>query len=150
MPTAEKPTARRFYLMSHGPSAQLAHADAWANYKAYLAATSLLVPLPPSPPSSPDAWRSIYHRPPTPFASSSSSSDADSELDKSIHNHDPPTSEQDIPAPTSQISSCSCASHLRTLERDLEATKQAVAARDEELVALRRAVTELRLVAMRR
>lgn len=46
IPTAEKPTAKRFYLMSHGPS-EHPSPDAWNNYKAYLKATSLLVPFPP-------------------------------------------------------------------------------------------------------
>ncbi|THH17694.1 hypothetical protein EW146_g3156 [Bondarzewia mesenterica] len=46
IPTAEKPSARRFYLMSLGPRAKEEDAGAWAEYKAYLASTSILVPLP--------------------------------------------------------------------------------------------------------
>ena len=46
VPTAEKPTARRFYLMSHGLNAT--HPDAWKNYKEYLNSVSLLIPLPPA------------------------------------------------------------------------------------------------------
>jgi hypothetical protein len=47
MPTAEKPTARKFYLMSH--SATSTNADGgptWRNYKDYLKETSPLIPLP--------------------------------------------------------------------------------------------------------
>lgn len=42
VPTAEKPQAKRFYLMSHGPTSS--NAQAWANYKTYLKRTSILVP----------------------------------------------------------------------------------------------------------
>ena len=54
VPTAEKPTAKKFYLMSHcaSPHASSESApefpDAWPKYKAYLASTSLLIPLPPA------------------------------------------------------------------------------------------------------
>jgi len=44
IPTAEKPTAKKFYLLSHGPNPQV---GAWYNYKTYLQQTSILVPLPP-------------------------------------------------------------------------------------------------------
>ncbi|KAF8159750.1 hypothetical protein B0H34DRAFT_704665 [Crassisporium funariophilum] len=47
IPTAEKPTAKKFYLMTHGPKAIDATSDAWAQYKAYLKKTSILIPLPP-------------------------------------------------------------------------------------------------------
>ncbi|KAG8895026.1 hypothetical protein FRB99_000802 [Tulasnella sp. 403] len=42
IPTAEKPTAKRYYLMSYGPDAKPEHANAWANYKEYLNRTSVL------------------------------------------------------------------------------------------------------------
>ncbi|KAF9523049.1 hypothetical protein CPB83DRAFT_65255 [Crepidotus variabilis] len=45
VPTAEKPTAKKFYLMSHGPKAN--DAEAWTNYKTYLRRTSILIPFPP-------------------------------------------------------------------------------------------------------
>ncbi|KAI9063762.1 DUF1295-domain-containing protein [Trametes sanguinea] len=67
VPTAEKPVAQKFYAMSYPADAQaqapqssadaleprLAHDDApknaaWANYQAYRAQTSILVPLPPA------------------------------------------------------------------------------------------------------
>lgn len=48
VPTAEKPTAKRFYLLSHGTEAKDEHRDAWAKYKLYLNRTSILVPIPPS------------------------------------------------------------------------------------------------------
>lgn len=47
LPTAEKPTAKKFYLMSHGPNVDEGHAEAWRNYKAYLNRTSILIPIPP-------------------------------------------------------------------------------------------------------
>ncbi|KAB5594495.1 hypothetical protein CTheo_2126 [Ceratobasidium theobromae] len=46
IPTAQKPTARKFFLLSHGPKAT--HINAWPNYQRYLARTSVLIPLPPS------------------------------------------------------------------------------------------------------
>ncbi|TRM65212.1 DUF1295-domain-containing protein [Schizophyllum amplum] len=46
VPTAEKPTGRKFYLMSHGPDAS--SPNAWAKYKAHLHRTSVLIPLPPA------------------------------------------------------------------------------------------------------
>jgi len=56
VPTAEKPTAKKFFLMSHTPAPSSAsqeerapdYPDAWAKYKAYLDSTSILVPLPPT------------------------------------------------------------------------------------------------------
>ncbi|KAL1667863.1 hypothetical protein GGF50DRAFT_124484 [Schizophyllum commune] len=51
VPTAEKPTGRKFYLMSHGPQSEEASSgspDAWTNYKAHLVRTSVLIPLPPA------------------------------------------------------------------------------------------------------
>lgn len=56
IPTAEKPTARRYFLMSHG-SEDPEYPNAWSNYKEYLDSTSLLFPLPPA----------IYRRLPTWF-----------------------------------------------------------------------------------
>lgn len=61
LPTAEKPTAKKFFLMSHSPdndsstqtreasnfSVPEAKNDTWANYKRYLARTSVLIPFPP-------------------------------------------------------------------------------------------------------
>ncbi|WVR04467.1 hypothetical protein IAU60_001470 [Kwoniella sp. DSM 27419] len=57
IPTAEKPTAKKYFLMSH-PSPQIgneqsfsppqAENDIWSNYKAYLARTSILIPIPPA------------------------------------------------------------------------------------------------------
>ncbi|PPQ94635.1 hypothetical protein CVT25_009366 [Psilocybe cyanescens] len=51
LPTAEKPTAKKFYLLSHGPSSSSSsnsHTNTiWTNYKAYLRQTSILIPLPP-------------------------------------------------------------------------------------------------------
>jgi len=40
IPTAEKPTAKKYFLMSQKPE----YADAWARYKAYLSRTSVLWP----------------------------------------------------------------------------------------------------------
>ena len=48
VPTAEKPTAQKFFLMSHGPQAAAGQQEAWGRYKEYLNSTSILVPLPPS------------------------------------------------------------------------------------------------------
>jgi len=47
IPTAEKPTAKRFFILSQGPNAREEHAAAWENYKGYLQKTSILIPLPP-------------------------------------------------------------------------------------------------------
>jgi hypothetical protein len=46
VPTAEKPTAKKFFLMSCGDNAS--QPKAWQNYKEYLQKTSILIPLPPS------------------------------------------------------------------------------------------------------
>ncbi|KAF5355248.1 hypothetical protein D9758_006003 [Tetrapyrgos nigripes] len=46
IPTAEKPTAKRFFLMSCGDDAR--YPNAWQNYKEYLRNTSILIPLPPA------------------------------------------------------------------------------------------------------
>ncbi|KAK7445454.1 hypothetical protein VKT23_014873 [Stygiomarasmius scandens] len=46
LPTAEKPTAKRYFLMSCGDDAR--EPGAWKNYKAYLNRTSILIPLPPT------------------------------------------------------------------------------------------------------
>jgi steroid 5-alpha reductase family enzyme len=46
IPTAEKPTAKKFFLMSNGPNAS--HSSAWRNYQDYLNRTSILIPIPPA------------------------------------------------------------------------------------------------------
>ncbi|KAL5513075.1 hypothetical protein ACEPAH_3473 [Sanghuangporus vaninii] len=48
VPTAEKPTAKKYYLLSNGVNAKEEHRNAWSNYKAYLRSTSVLIPLPPA------------------------------------------------------------------------------------------------------
>jgi hypothetical protein len=48
IPTAEKPQARKFYLMSHGPDVDGRNANAWRHYKVYLERTSILIPIPPA------------------------------------------------------------------------------------------------------
>ncbi|KAI0693423.1 DUF1295-domain-containing protein [Cytidiella melzeri] len=55
VPTAEKPTAKKFFLMSHSTSSSSSsssgspeYPDAWPKYKAYLASTSILIPIPPT------------------------------------------------------------------------------------------------------
>lgn len=47
IPTSEKPTAKKFYLLSHGPNAEDRDVNVWAEYKAYLRKTSVLIPIPP-------------------------------------------------------------------------------------------------------
>ena len=56
LPTAEKPAAKKQFLMSHSPentpssesfSTPEAKNDSWAKYKDYLARTSILIPIPP-------------------------------------------------------------------------------------------------------
>lgn len=44
LPTAEKPTGKKFYLMSHGPKAS--DPGAWKEYQAFLDKTSVLVLFP--------------------------------------------------------------------------------------------------------
>ncbi|KAF8757560.1 hypothetical protein RHS01_03418 [Rhizoctonia solani] len=46
IPTAQKPTAQKFYLLSNGPNAT--HRNAWPNYKRYMKRTSVLIPFPPA------------------------------------------------------------------------------------------------------
>ncbi|KAF7971277.1 hypothetical protein HWV62_21520 [Athelia sp. TMB] len=48
LPTAEKPTAKKYYLLSHGAQAKEEYANAWRQYKVYLKKTSILIPLPPA------------------------------------------------------------------------------------------------------
>ncbi|KDQ06856.1 hypothetical protein BOTBODRAFT_192793 [Botryobasidium botryosum FD-172 SS1] len=47
IPTAAKPQAKKFFLLTHSPQAKEEHALAWSNYKGYLDRTSVLIPLPP-------------------------------------------------------------------------------------------------------
>ena len=54
IPTAEKPTAKKFFMLSNGPdsndgerSYDSATDGAWDRYKQYLKSTSILVPIPP-------------------------------------------------------------------------------------------------------
>ncbi|CAE6418256.1 unnamed protein product [Rhizoctonia solani] len=46
IPTAQKPTAKKFYLLSNGPNAT--HGNAWQNYQRYMKRTSVLIPFPPA------------------------------------------------------------------------------------------------------
>ncbi|KAL0953462.1 hypothetical protein HGRIS_004694 [Hohenbuehelia grisea] len=48
VPTAEKPQAKRFYLLANGPDADSANANAWRHYKEYRHQTSILIPIPPA------------------------------------------------------------------------------------------------------
>lgn len=48
IPTAEKPQAKRYYLLTHGVEAKEEHANAWKRYKEYLRTTSILIPIPPA------------------------------------------------------------------------------------------------------
>lgn len=48
VPTAERPQAKRYYLLSHGVNAKEEHANAWKRYKEYLRTTSILIPIPPA------------------------------------------------------------------------------------------------------
>ncbi|KAF8524165.1 DUF1295-domain-containing protein [Gautieria morchelliformis] len=48
VPTAEKPTAERFYLLTYAPSNKDKYPGAWKAYKEYLRSTSILLPLPPA------------------------------------------------------------------------------------------------------
>jgi hypothetical protein len=47
LPSAEKPQARKFYMMANGPDAHEGHFDAWRHYQEYLRKTSILIPIPP-------------------------------------------------------------------------------------------------------
>lgn len=47
IPTAEKPTAKKFWAMSRAADATEEEANAWRNYKDYLESTSILITLPP-------------------------------------------------------------------------------------------------------
>lgn len=61
VPTAEKPTAKKFFLLSNAPSDETSsssptptdsppratYPDAWQKYKTYLDSTSILIPIPP-------------------------------------------------------------------------------------------------------
>lgn len=48
IPTAERPQAKRYYLLAHGSDAKEEHANAWRRYKDYLRTTSILIPIPPA------------------------------------------------------------------------------------------------------
>ena len=47
IPTAEKPTARKYYLLANGTNASEQHKNAWESYQRYLRSTSILIPIPP-------------------------------------------------------------------------------------------------------
>ena len=58
VPTAEKPTAKKFFLLSNAPPnasssessgspPRATYPDAWKKYKTYLNSTSILIPMPP-------------------------------------------------------------------------------------------------------
>lgn len=58
LPTAEKPAAKKMFLMSHSPEDRPSTQgesfsnpepknDVWDNYKSYLKRTSVLIPIPP-------------------------------------------------------------------------------------------------------
>lgn len=47
VPSAEKPQAKKFFLMRYGKNAKLENARVWSNYKEYLRKTSILIPVPP-------------------------------------------------------------------------------------------------------
>lgn len=48
VPTAEKPTAKKYFLLANGADAKEEHRSAWSKYKEYLRSTSVLIPLPPT------------------------------------------------------------------------------------------------------
>jgi hypothetical protein len=48
VPTSAKPQAKRFYLMSYGPTAREEDSIIWEQYKVYLRRTSILIPIPPA------------------------------------------------------------------------------------------------------
>ncbi|KAF4570009.1 hypothetical protein EYR40_008993 [Pleurotus pulmonarius] len=47
VPTAEKPQAKKYYLLANGPDADGSHSNAWRHYKRYVDQTSILIPMPP-------------------------------------------------------------------------------------------------------
>ncbi len=48
IPTAEKPQAKRYFLLSNGMNARDEHKTAWLRYQEYLRSTSILIPIPPA------------------------------------------------------------------------------------------------------
>ena len=48
IPTAEKPMAKKYFLISNGMNSKDEYAVAWPNYKNYLGSTSILFLLPPA------------------------------------------------------------------------------------------------------
>ncbi|KAH8116315.1 Mus7/MMS22 family-domain-containing protein [Phellopilus nigrolimitatus] len=48
VPSAEKPTAKKYFLLANGVSAKEEHKGAWTKYKDYLRSTSIVIPLPPA------------------------------------------------------------------------------------------------------
>jgi len=48
IPTAEKPQAKKYFLLSNGINAKDEHKTAWLRYQEYLRSTSILIPIPPA------------------------------------------------------------------------------------------------------
>jgi hypothetical protein len=121
----------------------------------------LRIPLPPSPDSSLEEpslqhqprSQSLHKRPPTPFAADVSETDtelATGNVGEPVRPEDNPVQPAIASGDVAVHLCCACAARLLTLEHKLEETKRAVAQRDEELVELRLAVSELRMATLGR